>query len=84
MTFWPVAIAIIFLIIASVVFNFLPDLTEHGNTFVYVVGAVLVFYVGASLYLSDTIPRVSKFQSLSTKLTHIETVINELIPAHSR
>ncbi len=84
MTFWPVVIAILFLIMASVVFYFIPDLTEHGNTFVYVIGALLVLYVGASLYLSETIPSVSQFQSLSTKLTRFETVINELIPAHSR
>ena len=81
MTFWPVVISIAFLIAASAVFYFLPDLTEHGNTFVYVIGAVLAFYVGASLYMSQTVPRVSQFQSLSTKLTHVEELINGLLPA---
>lgn len=82
MTLWPVVISITFLIVASTVFYFLPDLTEHGNTFVYVIGAVLAFYVGASLYMSQTVPRVSQFQTLNTKLTGVEEIISRLIHAN--
>lgn len=81
MTLWPVLLSLAFLCVAYVVFYMLPELTEHGNSFLYVICAVLTVYVGAALYMSQAIPRVSQFQSLQTTLTKIETVIDNLMPS---
>ncbi|MBI4139142.1 hypothetical protein HY479_03260 [Candidatus Uhrbacteria bacterium] len=77
MSFWPIIISIAFLIVAYVAFFMLPEISEHGNSFLWAAAGVVVLFLGAAAYLNSTVPRVSEFSSQRATLTRVEAFIQE-------
>lgn len=58
MPLWPVAVAIMILVFAILLYRMLPDLTEGGNGILWVAGAFLVFYAVAAYLIGRSVPAV--------------------------
>lgn len=60
MSFWPIIVGIAILAIAVILYHLLPAIIDFEMSFLWVIGIFLVFYVGAAVYLSYSIPAIGK------------------------
>jgi hypothetical protein len=61
MTFWPIVISLLVLGLAYLLFYFLPEIIDSGNSFLWVIGGFLVIYGGVAFYLSSSVPSPENF-----------------------